>query len=54
MFIPDSDFDFLPIPDPRSKGQKGNGSRIRNTDHKLLYLLNHAYCGSSTFAQNNF
>jgi hypothetical protein len=32
LFIPDSD--FLPIPDPRSRGQKDTGSliRIRNTD----------------------
>jgi hypothetical protein len=29
--IPDSDADFLPIPDPGSRGQKGTGSRIRNT-----------------------
>jgi hypothetical protein len=27
--IPDSDPDFLPIPDPGSRGQKGTGSRIR-------------------------
>jgi hypothetical protein len=27
--IPDPDADFLPIPDPGSKGQKGTGSRIR-------------------------
>jgi FKBP-type peptidyl-prolyl cis-trans isomerase len=39
--IPDADFDFLPIPDPGSRGQKGTGSRIRNTfggPHK--YTLN--------------
>jgi hypothetical protein len=30
-WIPDQDPDFLPIPDPRSRGQKGTGSRIRNT-----------------------
>jgi hypothetical protein len=31
--IPDPDDDFLPIPDPGSRGQKGTGSRnrIRNT-----------------------
>ncbi len=29
MFIPDPDPDFLPIPDPVSRGQKGTGSRIR-------------------------
>jgi hypothetical protein len=31
MFIPDPDLEFLPIPDPGSRGQKGTGSRIRNT-----------------------
>ncbi len=33
LFIPYQDLDFLPIPDPRSRGQKGTGSRIwiRNT-----------------------
>jgi hypothetical protein len=32
--IPDPDADFLPIPDPGTRGQKGTGSRIRirNTD----------------------
>ncbi len=29
LFIPDPDADFLPIPDPRSRGQKGTGSLIR-------------------------
>ncbi len=29
FFIPDPDPDFLPIPDPGSRGQKGTGSRIR-------------------------
>ncbi len=29
LFIPDPDPDFLPIPDPGSRGQKGTGSRIR-------------------------
>jgi hypothetical protein len=29
--IPDPDADLLPIPDPGSRGQKGTGSRIRNT-----------------------
>ncbi len=28
-FIPDPDPDFLPIPDPGSRGQKGYGSRLR-------------------------
>ncbi len=33
LFIPDPDPDFLSIPDPGSRGQKGNGSQIliRNT-----------------------
>jgi hypothetical protein len=31
MFIPDPDLDFLPVPDPGSRGQNGTGSRIRNT-----------------------
>ncbi len=35
--IPDPDADFLPIPDPGSRGQKGTGSRIRirNTDFSV-------------------
>ncbi len=35
--IPDPDADFLPIPDPGSRGQKGTGSqiRIRNTESNL-------------------
>jgi hypothetical protein len=39
MFIPDSDFDVLPIPDPGSRGQKGNGSRIRNTAYNVSQSL---------------
>ncbi len=31
LFISDPDPDFLPIPDPGYKGQKGTVSRIRNT-----------------------
>jgi hypothetical protein len=30
--IPDPDADFLTIPDPGTRGQKGTGSRIRNTE----------------------
>ncbi len=30
--IPEPDPDFLPIPDPRSRGQKGTGSRIPDLD----------------------
>jgi hypothetical protein len=29
LFIPDPDPDFLPIPDPGSRGQKSTGFRIR-------------------------
>jgi hypothetical protein len=38
--IPDPDADFLPIPDPGSRGQKGTGSRIRirNTDYLFTSL----------------
>jgi hypothetical protein len=39
------DLDFLPIQDPGSRGQKGTGSRIRNTDSKgvqKIILLNKA------------
>jgi hypothetical protein len=48
MFIPDPDADFLPIPDPVSRGQKGTGSRIRtlvlNTlQEPLLVKYNYEY-----------
>ncbi len=29
LFIPDPDSDYLPFPEPGSRGQKGTGSRIR-------------------------
>ncbi len=32
LFISDPDPDFLPIPDPGSRGEKGTGSRIRIRD----------------------
>ena len=35
MLIPDPDPDFLPIPDPRSRGQKGTGPRIRICNTEL-------------------
>jgi hypothetical protein len=35
MFIPDLDLDFLPLKDPRSRGQKG-GSWIRI--HKTAFF----------------
>jgi hypothetical protein len=34
--IPGPDADFLPIPDPGSRGQKGTRSRIRNTGLSLV------------------
>ncbi len=33
------DLYFLPIPDPGSRGQKGTGSRIRNSDHHNVMSL---------------
>jgi hypothetical protein len=37
---PDPDPDFLPIPDPGSRGQKGTGSRIRIRNTVLInYIL---------------
>jgi hypothetical protein len=40
IWIPDTDPDFLPIPDPGSRGQNGTGSRIRirNTVNNHIYL----------------
>jgi hypothetical protein len=40
LFIPDSDPDILPIPDPGSRGQKGTGSRIQicNTGWGAVYI----------------
>jgi hypothetical protein len=35
LFIPDPNPDFLPIPDPGSRDQKGTGSRIRNTGKNI-------------------
>jgi hypothetical protein len=37
--ISDPDPDFLSIPDPGSRGQKGTGSRIRNTAYMIFGLL---------------
>jgi len=31
LFIPDPGPNFLPFPDPGSRGQKGTGSRIRSS-----------------------
>jgi hypothetical protein len=39
LFIPDPDPDFLPIPDPGSRGQKGTGPRIRNIGFYELFNL---------------
>jgi hypothetical protein len=40
LFIRDPDPDFVPFPDPGSKGQKGTGSRIRirNTEQIRVVL----------------
>jgi hypothetical protein len=44
MFIPDTDLDFLPIRDPKSRGQKGTGSRILDPDpQRCFYYLDHEY-----------
>ncbi len=37
LFIPDPDPDFLPIPNPRSRGKKATGTRIRNTAWKASW-----------------
>ncbi len=42
LFIPDPDADFLPIPDPGSRGQKGTGSRIRICNTVLWFSLQRA------------
>jgi hypothetical protein len=39
VVIPDPDPDFLPIPDPGSRGQKGIGSRIGSATDFFLSLL---------------
>ncbi len=36
LFIPNPDHDFLPIPDPGSRGRKGTGSRIRDSGSATL------------------
>jgi hypothetical protein len=38
LFIPDSDPDFLRIPDPVSRGQKGPGSGIRVRNIGLIFM----------------
>ncbi len=38
MFIPDPDADYLPIPDPGSRGQKGTGSRIPDPQHCIFVI----------------
>ncbi len=47
MFVTDPDLIFLPIPDPRSRSQKGTGSRIRDPDpqHCLLSALYQCLAG---------
>jgi hypothetical protein len=44
LVIPDPDPDFLPIPDPGSRGQKGAGSRIRAF---RLYQTNNCMKGAN-------
>ncbi len=47
--IPDPDADFLPIPDPESRGQKGTGSRIpANHPPPPEYLLTQDSCKESS------
>ncbi len=43
MFIPDPDLDFLPIPDPASRGKKGTGSRIPDPDPQHWFLSGFYY-----------
>jgi hypothetical protein len=42
MFIPDPDLNFLPIPDPGSRGQTGTGSwtRISNDGQRGIFQQN--------------
>jgi hypothetical protein len=63
MFIPDPDLDFLPIPDPGSRGQKGTGSRIRIRNTALQFIDKRNYqictvqvplCRAVVFTQFNF
>jgi magnesium-transporting ATPase (P-type) len=55
MFIPDPDLDFLSIPDPGSRGQKGTGSwiRIRNTGYRYTVSVLKVYGISSTSFVND-
>ncbi len=43
MFIPDPDLDFLPIPDPGSRGQKGTGSATLSRIPNWLYTVYSSY-----------
>ncbi len=47
--LSDPDPDYLLIPGPESRGQKGTGSRIRNTGliNLILYLSQHSASGSA-------
>jgi hypothetical protein len=38
IWITDLDLDFLPIPDPGSRGQTGTGSWIRIRNTELIYF----------------
>ncbi len=46
LFIPDRDPGFLSTPEPGSRGQKGTGSRIRNTADGYQYQLKRCRCWS--------
>jgi hypothetical protein len=43
VFIPDLDPDFLPIPDPGSRVQKGTVSRIQIPDPQHCILIKASY-----------
>jgi hypothetical protein len=44
LFIPEPDPDFLPMPDPRSRGQKGTWSRIPDPGSGSATLCNRLSC----------
>ncbi len=57
LFIPDPDPDFLPIPDPGSRGQQSTGSRIRNTVNIMKIVkvtANKSGTGGPSMAQLTF
>jgi hypothetical protein len=56
MLIPDPDLDFLPIPNPGSRGQKGTGSRIRirNTEKYHFLKTSNGFNTSSPLELNDY